>query len=262
MGLGRDAVRRGRRRVFRLVVEYDGSGFFGWQVQPGARTVQGELEDALARVLGEPVRVSGAGRTDRGVHALGQVASFQTAAHRSEDEIRGALDAWLPPDVVVKEVAAAGADFHARHSAVSRRYRYRMCLERTALDRDRCWFLPYPVRVGRMRGGAARFLGEHDFRAFTVAAGEVENTRAIVKDVRLRRRGDSLTFEIEANRFLRKMVRAIVGTLVGVARGRFGVGIINEALSTGECDRGLPVAPARGLYLVSVTYEPESEHRT
>jgi len=240
--------------TFRLLVEYDGSGFMGWQVQPGMRTVQGEVEKVLARSLGEPVRISGAGRTDRGVHALGQVVSFQTSSGRSEDEILGAFSAWLPPDIVVKEVSRAPDGFHARHSAVRRRYRYVLRLDRTALDRDRSWAVPGSLRVGRMRKAAGDLVGEHDFSQFTVALSEQEHTRATVYEAGFRRHGEILDFEIEGNRFLRRMVRALVGALVEVGRGRLDPDIISLVLLSGEKMPPYMNAPAQGLFLVSVTY--------
>ncbi len=245
----------GSSHTFRLLVEYDGSQFMGWQVQPGMRTVQGVLEEVLARVLAEPVRISGAGRTDRGVHALGQVASFQTSSGRSEEEMQGAFSAWLPPDIVVREVSRAPEGFHARHSAVRRRYRYVLGLERTALDRDRCWFVRDPLGIGRMRKAARDLLGEHDFSEFTVARSAQENNRVMVYEAQFRRRGNRLVFEIEGNRFLRRMVRAVVGALVDVGRGRLDTDVVSLGLCSDEAMPPFAVAPAQGLYLVSVTYE-------
>ncbi|MCK4548388.1 MAG: tRNA pseudouridine(38-40) synthase TruA [Candidatus Eisenbacteria sp.] len=242
-------------RAFRLLLEYDGTGFMGWQVQPCMRTVQGELEQTLARILGTRVRVTGAGRTDRGVHALGQAAGFMAATDRSAGEILSGLNACLPLDVRVRDVREVHTGFHARHSALRRRYRYLMRLEPTAIDRDRCWVLRHAVKVGRMRKAVVGLLGEHDFRRFTIGASETEHTRAIIYETSLKKQGPVLRFEIEGNRFLRRMVRAIVGTLVEVGRGRFDTDVFRRAL----CPEGeiLPfaVAPARGLYLVSVTYD-------
>ena len=256
MGLGEDALIRGAGspRVFRILLEYDGSGFFGWQVQPAVRTVQGEVERALARVLGHEVKISGAGRTDRGVHALGQVASFESSTNRPVGEIGRGLAALLPPDVLVREVVEAEAGFHARHSAVGRRYRYLMRLEPTALDRARSWVLPFRVRVTRMRMAARLLVGEHDFAAFGVALAGCEYTRLRVTEVKLVRRGPVVAFEICGNRFLRKMVRSVVGGLVEVGRGRFDPDIIGRALAPDREVVRFPVAPARGLYLVSVAY--------
>ncbi len=224
-------------------------------MQPGARTVQGELEKVLERVLVEVVRVSGSGRTDRGVHALGQVASFRASTPRSAEEIRGALSAWLPPDIVVRDVAEVPQSFHARHSAVRRHYRYVLGLEKTALDRERCWVVPYALRIGRMRRAAAMLVGEHDFSEFTVARSEQENRRATIYRAIWRRRGAVLEFDIEGNRFLRRMVRAVVGALVEVGLERMDPRAIARALDPGEKLPRFRVAPPQGLYLVSVAYE-------
>ena len=237
----------------KLVVEYEGTDYAGWQVQPEQRTVQGELERAVEKVTGQRVNVIGAGRTDAGVHALGQAASFQTTRRLLPDEIVNALSALLPPDVLVRHAEEVERDFHARRCARSRRYRYLMRLSPTALERNRCWVLPWPVRTGLMRKAAQGLLGESNFAPLSVVS-DIENTQVDVREVLLTRRGPVLVFEIEANRFLRKMVRAIVGTLVEVGRGRFEADLIERVLRSDVPMPPYPMAPASGLYLVSVDY--------
>ena len=241
-------------KVFKLVVAYDGTDFRGWQRQPAGRTVQGALEDALFRVTQKRVAVLGAGRTDAGVHAAGQAASFRASLKLPDADLFRALNAVLPGDVRVLSLAPAAPDFHARRSAVSKTYEYRIVTSRLISPFDFRFALHVPARlnVAAMRRAAALFVREADFSAFT-SNREYDPVRRVTRS-ELRRRGDALVYAIAANGFLRYMVRTIVGTLLEVGRGK----LPPEAVETifAVRDRGLagPTAPAKGLCLVRVEY--------
>jgi tRNA pseudouridine38-40 synthase len=240
----------------KLVLEYDGRDFAGWQVQPGKRTVQGEIEKALANLLGEHVALSGAGRTDTGVHARGQVASFLTDSPRRPEVIFRALNASLDRDIAVREVVGVSPDteFHARFSAKSRTYEYRLVLSRSPLRRRYTWEVPYPLDLANMQRSARTLLGEHDFTSFTSAQAETRTKICTVRKAAWRKKGDELVFEIEANRFLRAMVRSLVGTMVDIGRGRFKPTDMQRILSARDRSLAGKTAPPQGLCLMRVKY--------
>lgn len=246
---------------YRMDVEYDGTDFKGWQVQPGQRTVQGELRAALARLVQDEVTLVGAGRTDAGVHAWGQVASFETPAPRAPEELGRGLNALLPADVRVLHVVQAPAGFSARHSAVSRSYRYQMLRRRSALWRRFYYELPHDVREGAMVEAAELFLGDQDFTAF-VAADAGERCRCVVGRSQVTASDDAIYFDITADRFLHNMVRRLAGVLVEVGRGRFAPGDVRGILEKRDRSRGGPCLPPHGLFLVGVRYGPEHEVET
>jgi tRNA pseudouridine38-40 synthase len=239
------------------VIEYDGTGFAGWQVQPGQRTVQGVLEDAAADLAGAPVAVAGAGRTDAGVHALGQAANLSLALGMEPATIASALNARLPDDLLIRSAEIVPADFHARFSAVSRKYVYLIGAEASPLWRHRRWHVRISLDPGAMREAAGLLEGEHDFSSFCLTGSEPEHHRCRVSRISLEwvpEHGGMHVLRIEANRFLRGMVRSIVGTLVDVGRGRTSperFGSILEANDRGEAGA---TAPPHGLYLTEVTY--------
>ncbi|MBA4070509.1 MAG: tRNA pseudouridine(38-40) synthase TruA [Gemmatimonas sp.] len=246
-------------RVFQLVLHYDGTDFSGWQVQPETRTVQGTLESALARLCGGPVRVTGAGRTDAGVHARGQAASVEVPSHWTPDRLRHVLNAQLPDDVFVAAVHAMQPEFHARYSATSRRYSYAVGLDEAARSPfRRRWEWP----VGKSLDGdalawcAAALLGEHQFFGFAVrgTAPDDDDHRCEIRFARWRVVPGGLVFDVEANRFLHHMVRFLVGTMIEVAshqrrREEFAALLVADAN-----DEVSPPAPAGGLCLEQVTY--------
>jgi tRNA pseudouridine38-40 synthase len=247
--------------MWKLVLAYDGSEFFGWQVQPDRVTVQGELRDALARVTGELVLPQGAGRTDAGVHALGQVASVALAAPIPEANLLRALNRTLPPSVRVLEARRVDPDFHARHSARGKTYEYR--IDR----REICppWLARYvyaysaPLDVDAMKRAAGRIVGEHDFASF--AAGETEpgprgTVRTVVSSEWSQVDG-LLVYRVRGDGFLHHMVRNLVGTFLEVGRGNFLEAEIEGILAARSRAAAGPTAPARGLFLVRVEY-PES----
>jgi tRNA pseudouridine38-40 synthase len=233
---------------FRATVEYDGTDFFGFQVQSGVRTVQGELEAALARLSdGERRPVDGAGRTDAGVHALGQVIAFTYTGRLTADELGRALDALLPSDVAIRDVRRTTRAFHPRHAARYRDYRYTVwngprspLRERTALG------LRTPLDTAAMARAGSVFVGRHDFSAVGVAdRGPVRTVHA----VRVRRDGQLVTIDVRADAFLRGMVRRIVAVLLEVGRGRMDETAVREALAARRPALDGATAPAKGLCL-------------
>lgn len=237
---------------WKLVVEYDGTDFAGWQVQPAARTVQGELKRALETVLRHPVRVTGAGRTDAGVHALGQVVSFT-----SDEDVaaaRHSVNGVLPRDVVVREALPAPDGFHARFDAVRRHYRYRLHRGATAVHRRVCWEVKAPLDVPRMRDAAALFPGARDFASLASSLEEGETTECTLERLEVREDGAFVEVEVTANRFLRKMVRTMTGTLLEVGLGKQPVEWITEVLEARDRRLAGPVIPPTGLFLVGVDY--------
>ncbi len=236
---------------------YDGTEYAGFQVQPNAPTVQGELERVLAEICGGPVRITGAGRTDAGVHATGQVIDFRTASTLDGSTMERGVNALLPEDIAVSGLEPAGETFHARFSATGRTYEYRIrnAPTRDPLERRREQWLSATLDRAAMREASARLVGRHDFAAFAAGvSGERTVRRASWSD-----EGEILRFEIEADAFLRGMVRGIVGTLLWVGRGKTSQGRFAEILRSGDRAQAGPSAPASGLCLIAVSYETERE---
>jgi tRNA pseudouridine38-40 synthase len=244
-------------RTFRATVAYDGTDFFGWQIQPGRRTVQGLIEDAIESTTGRRVRVTGAGRTDRGVHATGQVASFDLATSLPTATLERALNATLPRDVALSGLAPAPAGWNARRLAVARVYIYTIARRRSPLARRTAWEMWAGLDLGRIRAASRALLGEHDMSTFTTSPPEGKSRVVRLSRVDWREEGDVLLAEFEADRFLRGMVRRIVGTLVEVGRGKREPDDVARILNARDRTLAGPTAPARGLCLVSATY-PEA----
>ncbi len=238
----------------RLTLEYDGTDFHGWQIQPKRRTVQGEIQERLEQLLGEEIKLIGAGRTDAGVHALRQVANFKTESKLKLENILRGLDSLLPSDIVVRNIKQVDQRFHARFTAKSKVYTYRIYSGKTVFLRDFTWELNYHLDLNRMRAAAERMLGEHDFSSFCVAKSCKQNNTCRILKANWRRLKDELVFEIEANRFLHSMVRALVGTMVDVGRGHFSVLDFERILSSRDRRKAGLTAPAKGLYLMKVKY--------
>ncbi len=236
-------------------MEYDGTDFAGFQRQRKARTVQGEIERALAAVVGSRIPVIAAGRTDAGVHASGQVISFRIDTRLADRALMRAVNAHLPPDAGVRKLDTVPDDFHARRSAVTRTYQYRIIQRpsRPVLDRERGWFVARSLDVAAMRAAADEFVGSHDFSAFTIRA--VLGTVREVMNVAVWREGDSVFVRIQGRAFLHRMVRRIVGTLVRVGKGELTASDVRALLRGGVRSQAGPAAPAHGLVLIDVAYE-------
>ncbi len=243
---------------FRFTLEYDGAGFAGWQVQAaGERTVQGEFEAAIERVTGQSLRVVAAGRTDAGVHALGQVASARIETPLAADALRRALNQALPQDLAVVGAQRVGDDFHARYSALGKLYRYRVwnAATRSPLRAARSHWVARELDDAAMARAATAFLGRHDFAALQAAGSQVESTLRTLKRLDVERESPAeLVFWAEADGFLRHMVRNLVGTLLEVGAGRRSAGSVTELLACGDRRRAGPTVPAAGLALVRVFY--------
>lgn len=242
------------RRV--LGIEYDGTAFNGWQVQQDGRSVQGCLEEALSAVADRPVKATAAGRTDTGVHAVGQVVHFDTDAARPDRAWTLGVNAALPADVAVRWVRAAPDGFHARYAARARSYRY--CILngplRSALLRHRAWWVRRPLDAAAMTRAGEALVGEHDFSAFRAAECQARTASRNLTHLEVRRDGDLLTVDVSANAFLHHMVRNIVGTLAVVGRGEAEPDWVAEVLAGRDRREGGMTAPAAGLYLLRVDY--------
>lgn len=245
-------------RKFALVVEYDGTDFAGFQLQRTARTVQGALEQALLSVTREAVRVAGAGRTDAGVHAWGQVVSFATGSRWEASELLRALNAVLPEDVAVLRCIEVPDSFHARFSAARREYVYRILNRpfRSALERRRAWHVAWPLDEAVMHQGCLALEGRHDFASFS-GAGRRERTIRTVWAASCQRAGDEIRMKITADAFLPHMVRNIVGTLIWLGTGKLDLARFVEILRAGDRSLAGPTAPPWGLYLAGVDYGEE-----
>lgn len=241
-------------RNIKLIVEYDGTDFHGWQIQPGRRTVQGVLEEKLRTLLQEAVRPIGAGRTDAGVHAVGQVAHVRTHTGLSSDRIRHDLNSLLPEDIAVRDVEDVPLDFHARFDARSRRYRYCISRCRRAIGRKYSWYVSYNMDVERIREASSILLGRHDFTSFCVATSRPDRPFCTVTECQWTEEEEQIRLDITADRFLHSMVRVIVGTMVDVGRGRRSVEDVEAILRAKDRSQAGATAPAQGLCLMEVRY--------
>ena len=244
---------------YKLTVEYDGSVFAGWQRQDNAPSVQQTLEAAAEALDGAPVQVIGAGRTDSGVHATGQVAHLDLVKPLRADKVRDALNAHLRPSPVsVLEAEDADPGFHARFDATGRSYVYRIVNRRAdlALDKGRAWRVVVDLDAEAMRAAAQALVGRHDFTTFRDANCQAETPVKTLREISVARVGQVIEIRTSARSFLHRQVRSMVGSLMEVGRGRESVGWIGEILAAADRTKCGPVAPADGLYLVGVSYQP------
>jgi tRNA pseudouridine38-40 synthase len=249
-------------RNLKLTISYEGTAFAGWQIQPDQRTIQREIELVLSKIEGTAVKIVGSGRTDAGVHALGQVASFQLKNPIPLYNLRKAVNCRLPPAIRILTVEEAPPDFHARHSAIAKIYEYRWWRDEVCppFERRHIWHHPYPLNEAAMIHAAPLFEGEHDFRSMaTNNGGGVLSTVRTIYSSKLERVGPRLIYRVRGSGFLYNMVRNIVGTLIQVGKGRISVDSIESVLAARNRRAAGPTAPAVGLFLIEVEYGAPTE---
>jgi tRNA pseudouridine38-40 synthase len=248
-------------RWLKLTAAYDGGAYAGWQIQPDKPTVQGELEAALQRVTQEPIRVTAAGRTDAGVHALGQAVGLATETRLSNADLHRALNAVLPHDIGVLAIEDAPQRFHATHQAVAKQYRYQIHNGRTrsVFDRHYAWHYPQPLAVDAMHAAGQALVGRHDFSSFETAGSERPDSIRTIHELTVSRGApewsERVTVNVAGDGFLYNMVRTIVGTLVEVGDGSRPTDWPAEVLAARDRRAAGQTAPPQGLFLVSVAYE-------
>lgn len=253
-----ETVHTERIRRIAILIEYDGSRFHGWQIQDRQRTVQQVLTDALAGLLGHPIRLIGCSRTDTGVHALEHVSHFSTIGTIPAERLPFALNSRLPADLTVHAAANVGPDFHARYGTVAKTYRYLIHLSRTpsALLAGRAACLPTPLDTAAMQTAAGHLLGEHDFSAFKDAGNESPKTTRRLDRITVYEKDRLITIEICGNGFLYHMVRIIAGTLIAVGQGKIQPDAIPDMIQSCDRRQAGKTMPACGLYLTRVEYDP------
>jgi tRNA pseudouridine38-40 synthase len=244
-------------RNIKLTIEYDGTAYHGWQIQPGLTTIQGVMRERIAQITQEKVNLIGAGRTDAGVHALAQVANFQTESAIDLMALQRGLNSLLPSDIVITGAEDVDEQFHARFSARSKTYEYHIINQPypSALLKNYAWFIPHDLDLTPMKGCGGLLIGSHDFSSFRASGDESRHSIREVFRLEIERRKNSLIIvTIEANAFLRDMVRNIVGTLVDVGKGKTSFEEFQEIFEAKDRRQAGMTAPAQGLFLVEVKY--------
>lgn len=246
----------------KLTVSYDGTDFCGWQVQDNGVSVQGVLEEAIFKVTGENVRVTGSGRTDAGVHAAGQVAHFDTESSVPAEKFYKALNVFLPGSVKVIKSEEADADFHACNSAKKKTYAYSLYVSDTELPlKERCAERIADADVEKMKAAAKEFVGTHDFSAYKASGSSAKTTVRKIYSCKVVKKGTDITFTVCGNGFLYNMVRIMVGATVAAGKGEISVEDIRRSLATGERPKNVKTFPAKGLCLISAEYSPQKNRR-
>ncbi|MFB3924811.1 MAG: tRNA pseudouridine(38-40) synthase TruA [Syntrophales bacterium] len=244
-------------RNIKLIIEYDGTGYYGWQRQSGQSTIQQTLEEKIAVITQEKIHLISSGRTDAGVHALNQVANFKTASRIPEINLLRGINSLLPPDIAVKDLTEVEWEFHSRYSAKSKVYLYRIDNRsvRPALYRNYSWFIHDPLCIENMKECAIMLKGVHDFSSFCAAGNDSRSYEREVIDVSLEKDDQGMVeFQIEANGFLKHMVRNIIGTLVYAGKGKIGPSGFESILKAKDRTLAGPTAPPQGLFLKEVKY--------
>ena len=251
-------------RRWKCVCAYDGGRFAGWQSQANAQSVQDVIEARLAKMLGRPVRIHGSGRTDAGVHALGQVFHFDAEWRHAPEKLLTALRIGLPAAIQIKSIRAVAADFHARFQTAGKRYEYRIHLgDADPFTRPYCWAVFRPLDLAAMQAAAAVLCGRHDFRAFTALNGPArEDTVRDLRRLEVVRRGRMVRIVAEADGFLYKMVRSLVGVIVAAGEGKLTRAQVAQILAARERTAAVETAPPQGLFLMKVFYAASRSART
>lgn len=242
---------------FKLIIEYDGTHYHGWQRQPNGPSIQQAVENAIETMTRQKISLIGSGRTDAGVHALGQTANFKCETHLEPDELHRGLNSLLPDDIVIRQCRTVHPEFHSRYDVRSKRYRYWILNQDlpSAIGRQYSWWIRSPLDIPAMQAAADMITGEHDFKAFEATGSPRSHTRRHVTQARWERQPNGrITFDITADGFLRYMVRNIVGTLVAVGMKKLTLQSFKEIFNAMDRTRAGATAPARGLFLMEVNY--------
>jgi tRNA pseudouridine38-40 synthase len=246
----------------KVTVAYDGTDFAGYQIQPSGRTVQGTIQSVLGKMhKGQPIPISASGRTDAGVHAMGQVFHFDTNLTIPDSAWAKALNAMLPDDILIKRVEETDASFHSRFSATSKEYHYKLYTAKQpdVFKRNHAWYYPYPLSIEDMKMACEHLIGTHDFTSFSSSRSEVADKTRTIYELSIEENGEELAFKIKGSGFLYNMVRIIVGTLIEVGQGKRTPDEISLILAALDRTAAGKTAPAHGLYLYEVKYEEKIE---
>ena len=240
-----------------IVVAYDGTNYSGWQIQPNAVTIQGILNETLSRLMGEEIQVMGASRTDSGVHALGNVAVFDTNTRMPGEKVSYALNQFLPPDIRIQLSEEVDPDFHPRYSDSEKTYQYRILNRRFPIPTERLYsyFYHYHLDVEKMRVATSYLIGRHDFASFCGAGAQVRSTVRTITGIEVFKDGDMITIQVSGTGFLYNMVRIIAGTLIEIGNGQYPPERMREILDACDREAAGPTAPAHGLTLMGIRYE-------
>ena len=240
----------------KLTIEYEGTNYAGWQIQKSEKTIQGELKKAIDIATGEKIQLIGSGRTDRKVHALGQVANFKTNSSIPGEKYKELLKFLLPEDISIIESEEVDIKFHSRFDAIRKRYKYIIYNRKlaNAIYRNFSYHVPYELNIDDMREASKYLIGTHDFNAFKVSKAKTINTIRTVYSIDIEKKGDIIEFTIEGSSFLHNMVRIIVGTLIYVGRGRISKDEVAKILTDGSREKAGITAQAQGLFLEKVFY--------
>lgn len=250
-------TRQSSPRRIRLILEYNGARYHGWQVQPDTQTIQGTVEASLTRITANPVRLHAAGRTDAGVHALAQVVHFDTLSPLSMVDLQRGLNRLLPDDIVVRQAAEVTLDFHAQYSAKQKTYAYIVYNHpvRSAFRAPYAWHVRKPLDIAAMREAAGVLLGQHDFSAFRASSCTARSPIRCLQRLAVKQRVEQIFFVLRANGFLQHMVRNIVGTLVVIGQGKMASPHMHGILQSRQRQLAGPTAPPQGLFLLRVDYD-------
>jgi tRNA pseudouridine38-40 synthase len=241
-------------KTFRLTIEYDGTDYIGWQFQINGRSVQEEVEKALKQILQSDIRITGGGRTDAGVHARGQVASFSVEREVEIHSLAKSINAVLPHSIIVLESSEVSIDFNARYDAKSRRYSYYISPAPTAIERNYCWQVFQKIDFELLQRCAKQIIGEHGFRSFCKVDTDFHQHRCTIHSAEWKKKDGLFVFEIKANRFLHGMVRTLVGTMVNVGRGHTKLDDFASIVDANDRSAAGMSAPAKGLFLEEILY--------